>query len=308
MRVGTRGYETESMIDQPDGPYDENAVPLPAQPWEGPPGTPSWGPSPSTGSAPPRTRVVGRIIALCVAFGIVFAVSYRIGVATTDNHSGASSAPGNSTPSSGASQGPPARPSSLSALLVQPRDTTAALSVHLLPGGDQVDGQPTLDLCNGTFPSESLREARLQDVALDTSGAAILSTEAVLYRDAAATKQAFQELRSVAAACPKGPVSSPVSGSTFATTFHKPPDGAWPNTASVEREAFSLTMTDQKGASADSVAVYLRRGRVLLGVYFSKPNAEQPSIDGHTKLADIVSAFATRIAQLPASFVSDATA
>ncbi len=242
-----------------------------------------------------------------VAFVVVFAVSYRIGVATTDNHSGASSTPGNSMPSSGASQGPAARPSSLSALLVQPRDTTPALSVHLLPGGDQVNGQPTLDLCNGTFPSESLRTARLQDVALDTSGAPILSTEAVLYRNAAATKQAFQELRNVAASCPKGPVTSPVSGSTFTTTFHTPPDGAWPNTASVDRETFSLTMIDQKGASADSVAVYLRRGRVLLGVYFSKPNAVQPLIDGHTKLADIVRTFAARIAQLPASLVSDST-
>ena len=276
------------MTYQPDAPYDTT--------------------EPSTDSPSTRTGAVGRIIALFVAFGVVFAVSYRIGVATTDNHSGASSTPGNSAPPSGASQGPAARPSSLSALLVQPRDTTSALSVHLLPGGDQVNGQATLDLCNGTFPSESLRTARLQDVAVDTSGAAILSTEAVLYRSAAATKQAFQELRRVAGTCPKGPVTSPVGGATFSTTFHKPPDGLWPNTASVEREAFSLTMTDDKGASAESVAVYLRRGRVLLGVYFSKPNGEQPPIDGHTTLADIVGAFAARIAQLPAGFVSDSTA
>jgi hypothetical protein len=276
------------MTYQPDGPDDENVEPVPVQ--------------------PTRTRVVGRIIALLVAFGVVFAVSYRIGVATTDNHSDASSTPGNPTPSPGSSQGPAARPSSLSALLVQPRDTTPALSVRLLPGGDQVNGQPTLDLCNGNFPSESLRTARLQDVAVDTSGAAILSTEAVLYRSAAATKQAFQELRRVAASCPKGPVASPVGGSTFTTTFHQPPDGAWPNTTSVDREAFSLTMTDEKGASSDSVAVYLRRGRVLLGLYFSKPNGEQPPIDGHTKLADIVGAFATRVAELPAGFVSDTTA
>ena len=286
------------MIDQPVGPYEENAVPVPVQPAEGPSGTP----------ASPRTRVVGRIVALCVAFAIVFAVSYRVGVATTDNDSDAASAPRNSTPSSGASPAPPARPSSLSGLLVQPRETTSALSVHLLPGGDQVAGQPTLDLCNGTFPSESLRVARLQDVALDASGAVVLSTEAVLYRNAAATKQAFQELRGIAASCPKGPVTSPVGGSTFATTFHQSPDRAWPKTPSVEREAFSLTMTDQKGAGADSVAVYLRRGRVLLGVYFSKPNGEQPPIDGHTKLADIVGSFATRIAQLPEGFVSDASA
>ena len=66
-----------------------------------------------------------------------------------------------------------------------------------------------------------------------------------------------------------------------------------------------MTTTDANGKSVDSLAVYLRRGRVLLGVYFSKPDGEQPPIDGRTKPADIVSGFATRIAQLPASFVAD---
>ena len=155
------------------------------------------------------------------------------------------------------------------------------------------------------YPSESLRTERLQDVATDNSGNSVLSTEAVLYRNAAATKQAFRELRHVARSCPKGPVANPGNGSTTTTTFHPTPDTDWPQTASVEREAFSLTTADAKGASADSLAVYLRRGRVLLGVYFSKPNGEQPPIDGRTKPADIVSAFATRIAQLPASFVAD---
>ena len=294
------------MIDQPVGPYEENLVPAPVQPSEG-----SWG---TPGSAPPRSalpaRAVGRIIALCVAFAIVFAVSYRVGVATTDNDSdAASSAPRNSPPSSGTSPAPPAKPSSLPALLVQPRDTTSALSVHLLPGGDQVEGQPTLDLCNGTFPSESLRVARLQDVALDASGAVVLSTEAVLYRNAAATKQAFQELRRIAASCPKGPVASPVNGSTLTTTFHKSPDGAWPNTPSVEPRGLQPDHDRSEGCQRRTPSPCTSdAGRVLLGVYFSQPDAEQPSIDGHTKLADIVGTFATRVAQLPPSFVSDSTA
>jgi hypothetical protein len=304
---GTRRYETESMIRQLDGPHEENTAPVPVQTSHGPAGTAASGIDPSTDSGPTRTRRTGRILALCIAVGLVFAAAYGVGVAGTGNpaSSASSSAAGTSSSSPGASHGPAAATSSLSALLVQPRDTTGSLSEHLLPGGDQVDGQPTLDLCNGRFPSESLRTARLQDVAVDVSGTPILSTEAVLYRNAAATRQAFAELRNVTASCPTGPVPGPVSGSTITTTLHKPPDGSWPTTASVEREAFSLTTADQSGASADTVAVYLRRGRVLLGMYFSKPNAEQPAIDGATNLAGIVTAFATRIARLPASFVAD---
>jgi hypothetical protein len=230
--------------------------------------------------------------ASCAVLGAVMLVVGSAGVAAA------------ASASSGTSQGPAPKPTSLPDLLVQPRDTTRALSVHLLPGGDQVKDQPTLDLCNQTYASESLRTQRLQDVATDKSGA-VLSTEAVLYRNAAATKQAFRELRRVAKSCPKGPVPDPETGSSTSTTFHPTPDTDWPQTPPVERQAFSVTTTDANSATADSLAVYLRRGRVLLGVYFSKPDGAQPPIDGHTKPADIVNAFATRIAQLPASFVAD---
>ena len=233
-------------------------------------------------------------MAFWVAIGLVVVAMSSVGTAAPST---------TSTTSPRTSQGPAGKPTSLPDLLVQPRDSSA-LSVHLLPGGDQVQGQATLDLCNQTFPSESLRTQRLQDVAVDSSGAAILSTEAVLYRNAAATRQAFKELRGVRASCPKGPVTGS-DGSKTTTTFRATPDTTWPRTASVEREAFSLSTTDAQGASGESLAVYLRRGRVLLGVYFSKPNGPQPAIDGHTKPADIVKAFATRIAQLPASFVAD---
>lgn len=297
------------MIQQPNAPYDEKAVPVPVPTGDGPVGTSSSETEPSTNPGRDRTRTTGRIIALCAVVGLLVVATDGIVGAAPTNHSASSSSRATPTSSSGTSQGPAAKPSSLSALLIQPRDTTPKVSVHLLPGGDQVNGQPTLDVCNRTFASESQRTARLQDVAIDTSGTLILSTEAVLYRNAAATKQAFEELRKVAASCPKGPVTSPVTGSPITTTFHTPPDGAWPNTASVEREVLSLTTVDAKGASADSVAVYLRRGRVLLGIYFSKPNTPlQPAIAGHTKLAGIAAAFATRLAELPASFVADSPA
>jgi hypothetical protein len=290
------------MKHQPDR-RQQNSPRLAVEASGGPGASPNSENAPWTNRGRHRLYATGRFMAFCVAVGLVVVAVSSVGVAVTDDHASTAAAGTTSTTTTGTSQGPAGKPTSLPALLVQPRDTRA-LSIHLLPGGDQVKGQATLDLCNQTFPSESLRIQRLQDVAIDTSGAAILSTEAVLYRNAAATRQAFTELRRVRASCPKGPVTNP-DGSTITTIFHPTPDTTWPRTASVEREAFNLTTTDAKGASADSLAVYLRRGRVLLGIYFSKPNGQQPAIDGRTTPADIMNAFATRIAQLPASFVAD---
>jgi len=298
--VATR---TESMTDWPYGSQSSDHLATEVPPGPGV----ARGAVTSTTSNRRRTRLraTSGYLARCGVLSVVIVLVGTVGVAAAARHTSGPSTPGATPTSSDTSQGPAGKPTSLPSLLVQPRDTTRALSVRLLPDGDQVKGQATLDLCNQTFPSESLRTQRLQDVATDSSGHVIVSTEAVLYRNAAATKQAFTELRHVAKSCPDRPVADPDTGSTTTTTFHATPDTNWPQTASVGREAFSLTTTDANGESADSLAVYLRRGRVLLGVYFSKPDGEQPPIDGHTKPADIVSAFATRIAQLPASFVAD---
>ena len=59
---------------------------------------------------------------------------------------------------------------------------------------------------------------------------------------------------------------------TRATTkFNAAPDGAWPQVAGVERRAFDFTTTDDTGQAQRSVAVYLRRGRALMGIYFPQP-------------------------------------
>jgi len=182
--------------------------------------------------------------------------------------------------------------------------------VILYPGGNEVGAQAaTLDLCNGTFPSESLRVARLQLAAVNangtnTNGTASLSAEAVAYSNAAATQQAFTELRKVAASCPAGRVTSPVGEPTVSTHFNAAPDGSWPQTPGVDRLAFDLVTTDTTGKSQPSVAVYLRRGRILEGVYFTTADASQSTIKGQTTMSGIVSFFANRIEQLPASVVN----
>jgi hypothetical protein len=178
----------------------------------------------------------------------------------------------------------------LAQLVVTQADVPPEVSVQLIPGGNQVVGQATLDLCSGDFPSESKRKARLQVSAVDDLGRPNLSTEAVLYKDEAATAQGFAELRSVAAKCTED-------------TMKPPPDGSWPAVPTVERQAYDF-ISSAGGQPQHSVAVYLRRGRVLMGVYFPQPDGDQSPVMGKTTIPDIVTVFANRIAALPASVVN----
>jgi hypothetical protein len=192
----------------------------------------------------------------------------------------------------------------LNSLVLQQSDVPSTYVVQPITGGTEVSGEATLDLCNGTFPSESLRTARLQVAAYDGAGNEVLSTEAVLYQDPAATAQAFSELQSVAANCPSTPVVSPVGEETVTTHFNPAPDTDWPQTPGVTRQAYSFTTTDQLGDTQASVAVYLRRGRVLMGLYFSEPNSTQVPVAGQTTIEGIAALFAGRLAKLPASVVN----
>jgi len=190
----------------------------------------------------------------------------------------------------------------LLSLVVTPDDVAPSLSIGVLPGGDGLT-QPTLDLCNGTYPSESLRQARLQDVVVQDQSVVTFSTEAVLYQDAAGAAQALSEVKDVAAACPSTPVVSPVGEPTVTTRFDPAPDGDWPQTDGVTRAAFDVTTTDDTGQTLHSVAVYLQRGRVLLGVYFADADQPTTKVAGQTTIPGIVGVFAGRLAALPPSVV-----
>jgi hypothetical protein len=266
---------------------------------------PITGPPPTT--APPSRG--GLVIALLLALGLVAGV---LGATLLGNDSGperATDVPP-TTPTTGLIRPPSSSTtttidpveSALLSLVVLPEDVSPSHTVGLLPGGDGLL-QPTLDVCNGTYPSEALREARLQDVVVDDQDEVSLSTEAVVYRDTAAATQALAELRSVAAACPGEPVPSPVGAPTVTTRFAAAPDGDWPQTDTVTRLAFDLTTTDATGLTRHSIAVYLQRGRVLLGVYFPSPDGPQSPIAGETTIRGIVGVFAGRLAALPASVV-----
>lgn len=192
---------------------------------------------------------------------------------------------------------------SLASLVVKPEDVPASADVVVFPGGVGL-AVPTLDLCNGTYPSESRRSARFQDAVLDSDGRQVLSTEAVLYPDSSATTQAFSELRSVVAACPPTPVRSLADQNAYITTFNPTaPDSGWPQTATVNRLAYDLTIEDDTGKTRRTIAVYLQRGRALLGVYFYVPEGPQLPVGGQTTITGIVGVFAARLAALPVSVV-----
>jgi hypothetical protein len=190
----------------------------------------------------------------------------------------------------------------LSSVVVRQADVARSVTVALLPGGAGL-GRPTMDLCNGTFPSEARRTARLQNVAIDGTGEPTLSTEAVLYAGSGGATQALSEVKAVAAACPPTPVASPVDDPTVITTLGPPPDGDWPQTPSVSRVAFDVTTDDGADPPTHSLAVYLQRGRALLGVYFFQPDAPQAVVAGQTTVGGIVGVFASRLAALPTSVV-----
>ncbi|MDQ4096484.1 MAG: hypothetical protein M3144_01250, partial [Actinomycetota bacterium] len=188
---------------------------------------------------------------------------------------------------------------------VQQEDVENGYAVVPITDGDKVEGSVTLDLCSARFPSEQLRVARRQVAVADAQLQTWLSTEAVLYESPAATDQVFAELREAQARCPSTFVAPPNSDVVpLKTVFNPPPDGRWPQTPGVDRLAFDLGLSDQEGRTLRTVAVYLRRGRVLLGVYFPRPEQRQLDVNGRTTIESIVAGFAQRLSRLPASAVS----
>lgn len=190
---------------------------------------------------------------------------------------------------SGLGPSPTATASGSAAPSAAPSDSTladptqAALASVLLRAGDlptgltlalDVDGtslaKPSLTYCSVAYPSEAQREARRRQVVQTTSGTGTgLATEAVLYRTAADAAAALDELRAAAAACP-----SPrrVTSGTSTLTFTAVPSSDVDTTGLVpetDRVMASSTVDDGTGAPYRLTRLWQRRGRVLVGLYYS---------------------------------------
>jgi len=264
-------------------------------------------------AGPPEKRKKPILWAFAVVFGLLVGLVgiYFSNRPSTESPPSASGLPTTSVPSTlrpgpsttvPLSAGNDPSASALESLIVTPDDVPADADVVVFPGGIGLN-QPTLDLCNGRYPSESRRTARIQDAVIDAQGMVVFSTEAVLYGDSGGTTQAFAEVQSVVANCPSTPVSGPAGEPPVTTRFSATaPDTNWVQTPTVNRRAYDLTSDDGTGPRR-IVAVYLQRGRVLLGVYFSKPDGAQMPVQGQTTIEGIVGVFAERLAALPTSVV-----
>jgi hypothetical protein len=136
-----------------------------------------------------------------------------------------------------------------------------------IPGGRDVKGQITLDLCGYRFRSEKLRVARVQlSWISNTGGPPFLSNEVVAYKPGGAAK-AIKELRTAIATCPKGFVKSTVLGAgLIRNKFNRiRGHGFLPGTVGVIDHI--TEKTKGKTLRFDSLLVYQERGNVLSGVY-----------------------------------------
>jgi hypothetical protein len=309
---------TEYVDPDPDPEPDLETVPPAASyppPYAGPHPAPF---DQSAGNDPPGGRgpVTAFLAAVVVVALIVgFATATLVLDARDSNPSRTSAAPGPTSPNTSPSfprtpgttaPSGPVDPDEgvLAGLIVKQTDVPASATVHHLPhGADLTIG--TLDLCNGRFATETRRTARRQVSLTDAQGVTHLGTEAVLYSGATVGTEAVNELRSVVANCPATPVESPIGEPTATTTFRPAPDRAWPRRPTVERLAYDFVSasTDSSGPS-HAIAVYLRRGRVLMGLYFPAPDTPQIAVAGRTTIPAIVSVFQDRMAKLPARVVN----
>jgi len=269
--------------------------PPPGAAWGGPAagaaptGSPAEWPPADPGTAPPVRSNRARWIALAAA-ALVVAVGAGAALLATSGRSSTAAVPA-------------AGQTVLERLSVQPADVARSVRVGLIPGGNQVARQVTLDLCSppAVYPSEALRVARHQVAAVDRARRQALSTEAVQYGAAQDTTQVFDELRQAAANCPTTFVAPPGSGTPpVRTVFAAAPDAAWPAPpAGVQRLAFDQTQSDQQGDHSRSIAVYLCRGPYLLGIYFADASRPPLAVDGRTSVESIVELFEQRLAAAP---------
>lgn len=310
---------TEYVDPTPDPEPDLETVP-PADsfppPYAGPASAPFDQPAgsvPPPGGRGPVTAFLAAVVVVALIVG--FATATLVLDARDSDSSRTSAAPGSTSPTTSPSfprtPGPtapsgPVDPDEgvLAGLIVKQTDVPPSATVHHLPhGADLTVG--TLDLCNGTFPSEAKRTARRQVSLTDAQGVTHFGTEAILYRGASVGTEAFKELRAVVAHCPSTPVESPIGEATATTTFRPAPDGAWPRTPTVERLAYDfVSVSTDSPVPSHAIAVYLRRGRALMGLYFPEPGTPQIAVAGRTTIPGIVSVFQDRMAKLPARVVN----
>lgn len=147
-------------------------------------------------------------------------------------------------------------------------DLPDGIELELIEGGDEVEGQVTLDMCGYRFTTEQARAERYQTEAEDAQGARIVSNEGVLYKSAQDATAAMEELRTSIRECPKGRVveSSVEAVPPLIYDLTLAPEQELAD-LTADRVALTAVVRNEQGQTATFGLVYQRRGRVLVGLY-----------------------------------------
>lgn len=198
-------------------------------------------------------------------------------------------------------------PMLLEGIGLQPGDLGSAMQVATIPDGDNLYA-PTLDFCDGRYPSEELRVARLQRAAYDAQGAfAGISTEVVVYANAAAAKQALAEAIKVRKSCPVGRMFTTRDGHELSFAFHSAPGPSDTPLVGADARLVIHTTMNVDGEKRRAFLVYQIQGRVLAALYVSEAGGkpfDQTSLDSFYALAGDI---ADRLRSAPTSLLAGKT-
>jgi hypothetical protein len=139
----------------------------------------------------------------------------------------------------GAGCATPAKKALLDKVKLRDSDLPPSARLKVFPGNDQVWRQVTLDFCGADYPSESARVARLQQTAVDADGKPL------------GARGGFSK---VAGVPPLKYDMVPISANQLGDLT---PDHV----------VLSWIASDQSGDTQNYVAVFQRRGRVMIGLY-----------------------------------------
>ena len=146
-------------------------------------------------------------------------------------------------------------------------DMPAGATLTLLPEGDQVAGQVSLDVCHQRFDSEALRTTRYQQLARAGDGTFIVSNENILYRSADDAAEAMREIRTAVVNCPAAFVPPVVRGQPSLKFVYTDLTETEAGTMVNDHVALAVHSEDRTGRAYDIVTVYQWRGRVLVTIY-----------------------------------------
>jgi hypothetical protein len=234
---------------------------------------------------------ISKTLTLAV-FVVLMAAACSSGGGSAKSASSSSESTSSEPTSSSSAQASVAPQDVLTSLALKDGDLPAGVTLRLIPGGDQVEGQVTMDMCGADFPSEQLRTNRLQEIAKDASNVTVVNDENVRYRSSQGADQAMSEVRQAVSECdPSQFVNSHVSGiPPLQYQLVVIPESQLSGLAQ-DHFAIAATLTAQSGETHSSVLIYQRRGAMLVGIY-------GPTVDQLLPFAQIA---ATRLAALSAT-------